>query len=98
MAMRTSRLVAEWGRRARIGLKRFGYSGLRRDRWQQPERVVAELGLQPGDRVADLGAGGGYFTFRLARAVGPSGVVYAVDTDRDVPSSLSERAVREGVG
>jgi predicted methyltransferase len=85
-------------RRARIAGKRLAYSGFGRDRWQQPDRVVAELGLRPGDRVADLGAGGGYFTFRLARAVGPSGVVYAVDTDRDMPAALAARAAGQGLG
>src|SRR4029450_11826070 len=55
-------------------LKRFAYDGFgRRDRWQHSERVIRELGLREGDRVADLGAGGGYFTFRLAEAVGPAG-------------------------
>jgi len=47
--------------------------GFDRDEWQQPERVVADLALAPARKVADLGAGGGYFTFRLARAVGPMG-------------------------
>jgi arsenite methyltransferase len=47
--------------------------------------------------VADLGAGAGYFTLRLARAVGPSGVVYAVDTDPDMPSAIAEKAVKEGL-
>src|SRR5262245_56667701 len=82
-------------RRARIGLKAFGYSGFGRDRWQQPDRVVGELGLKPGDRVADLGAGGGYFTFRLARAVLPSGVVYAVDTDPDMRAGMAAKAARD---
>jgi ubiquinone/menaquinone biosynthesis C-methylase UbiE len=62
-------------------VKRLMYEGWGRDSWQQPERVVRELGLRPGDRVADLGAGGGYFTFYLADAVGPAGRVYAVDVD-----------------
>ncbi len=89
--------VAQALRRARLTLKRFAYSGFGRDRWQQPDRVVAELGVRPGGRVADLGAGGGYFTFRLARAVGPSGVVYAVDTDRDMPPALAAQAVEQGL-
>ena len=73
-------------------LKRCAYEGFGRDRWQQPERVVADLTLAPGTRVADLGAGGGYFTFRLARAVGPTGLVYAVDVDPDMVAFLGEQA------
>ncbi len=76
--------------------KRFLYEGFGRDGWQQPERVLAELAIEPGDRVADLGAGGGYFTFRLAEAVGPTGVVYAVDVDPEMTAYLEKRAKREG--
>ena len=50
-----------------------------RDAEEQPDRVVRELGIAPGSTVADLGAGVGYFTWRLARAVGPTGKVIAVD-------------------
>ena len=39
-----------------------------RDQWQMPDRVIEALGLQPGQSVADIGAGTGYFTVRLARA------------------------------
>jgi ubiquinone/menaquinone biosynthesis C-methylase UbiE len=46
--------------------------------------------------VADLGAGGGYFTFRLADAVGETGRVYAVDVDESMVAYLRERAAREG--
>ena len=60
-------------------LKRFAYEGFARDSWQQPERVIEALGLEPGDRVADLGAGSGYFTLHLAQAVGPTGKVYGLD-------------------
>jgi arsenite methyltransferase len=52
-----------------------------RDAWQRPKEVVEELAIQPGSRVADLGAGGGYFTWHLAGAVGPEGTVYAVEID-----------------
>jgi arsenite methyltransferase len=74
------------------------YSGFGRDRWQKPEQVIAALGLEQGDRVADLGSGGGYFTFRLARAVGPSGVVFAVDRDRALLEAIERRATKEGQG
>lgn len=54
---------------------------LSRDAWQRPKEVVEQLAITPGSRVADLGAGGGYFTWYLAEAVGPQGTVYAVDID-----------------
>jgi len=78
-------------------LKRCAYEGWGRDEWQQPERVVGALGLEPGARVADLGSGGGYFTFRLARAVGPTGRVYAADVDEDLNAYVRERAEEEGL-
>ncbi|MDQ3932957.1 MAG: class I SAM-dependent methyltransferase [Actinomycetota bacterium] len=83
--------------RLRAAFKRFAYSGLRRDRWQQPNQVVEVLDLGTGDRVADVGAGGGYFTFRVARAVGTSGTVYAVDTDDDLLAWLFDEASAEGL-
>jgi ubiquinone/menaquinone biosynthesis C-methylase UbiE len=51
------------------------------DRYRQPDRLVASLGLRDGDRVADVGAGPGYLTFRLAQAVGARGGVVATDVD-----------------
>ena len=78
-------------------LKRCSYEGWGRDDWQQPERVVEALALQPGARVADLGSGGGYFTLRLAHAVGPTGQVYAVDVDEDLNAYVAERAKQEGL-
>jgi ubiquinone/menaquinone biosynthesis C-methylase UbiE len=71
--------------------KRFAYEGFDRDSWQKPDEVIAALGLSPGDRLADVGAGGGYFTFRLAEAVGDGGQVYAVDVDEDMLSYLEEQ-------
>ena len=76
-------------------LKQCAYGGFNRDTWQQPEKVIQSLQLRPGAAVADLGSGGGYFTFRLAKAVGPAGKVYAVDIDQDINAALNERAKNE---
>ena len=59
--------------------------------WQKPVAVVRALGLRRGQVVADIGAGPGYFTKRLARAVGPSGHVYAVDAEPVILDVLRER-------
>lgn len=67
-----------------------------RDAWQHPQQVIDALSPASGSRVADLGAGGGYFTFRLLEAVGPNGVVYAVDTDKASLDYIEQQAVRQG--
>jgi len=77
-------------------LKSCAYEGINRDSWQHPEKVIASLGIPPGAVVADLGSGGGYFTFRLAQTVGPKGKVYAVDVDEGLNRELSQRAQKEG--
>jgi arsenite methyltransferase len=79
-----------------VTLKRLAYEGFGRDRWQQPEKAIEYLGITGGSRVADLGCGGGYFTFRLAQAVGSSGTVYAVDVDADMTEYVSREALKRG--
>ena len=81
----------------RTELKRWIYEGGGRDAWQKPDEVMRALAIAPGAHVADIGSGGGYFTFRFARAVGASGRVYAVDIDEDMLRQLGERAHREGL-
>ena len=66
-----------------------------RDEWQKPDLVVESLGLKLGDEVADLGAGSGYFTIRLAREVGATGKVYAVDLDPKLLEHIDRRAKEE---
>ncbi len=68
-----------------------------RDEWQQPEKVMATLALKPGQSVADLGSGSGYFTLRLARAVGPSGKVYGVDMSCEMLDNLAKQARTENL-
>jgi len=68
-----------------------------RDDWQQPDRVMDALGIADGSSVADLGAGGGWFTTRLALRVGPNGVVYAEDIQREMIESIRRRVDREGL-
>jgi arsenite methyltransferase len=77
-------------------LKRWSYEGFDRDAWQKPDEVIALLEIAPGAQIADVGAGGGYFTFRLADAAGDSGRVYAVDVDDDMLGYLRERVAEEG--
>ena len=67
-----------------------------RDAWQKPHEVIQELSLAPDARVADLGAGTGYFSARLANML-PQGRVYAVDIEPDMVKYLGERAKREGL-
>jgi predicted methyltransferase len=68
-----------------------------REGWQKVADIVAALGVRDGSSVADIGAGRGFFTVRLAREVGPGGRVYAVDVAEDDLRRLRERADDEGL-
>lgn len=67
----------------------------KRDEWQKPDEVLRELALSPAEVVADLGAGTGYFSVRLARAL-PKGRVLAIDVEPRLVEHMRERAKREG--
>jgi len=69
----------------------------KRAEWQKPNEVVARLNLKPGDDVADLGAGSGYFTLLFAKAVGPQGKVYAIDILPEMLDYVRQRAQNDGV-
>jgi ubiquinone/menaquinone biosynthesis C-methylase UbiE len=68
-----------------------------RDAWQKPEQVMMALGIADGSVVGDLGAAGGWFTIRLARFVGPNGLVYAEDVQRQMIEAIDRRVKREGL-
>lgn len=67
-----------------------------RDAWQKPDAVVAALSLNPASVVADLGAGTGYFSIRIARKV-PEGKVFAVDIEPKMVAHVEERARHESL-
>ena len=69
----------------------------KRERWQKVDEVFAAMAVRPGATVADLGAGDGFFTARLAKAVGDSGRVYAVDVSLDALRNLRNRVKDDGL-
>lgn len=65
--------------------------------WQKPDEIMDALNIADGAVVADVGAGAGWFTVRLARRVGPNGRVYAEDIQRPMLEAISYRVSREGL-
>ena len=68
-----------------------------RDEEERPEEVLDALKLKPGDVVADVGAGVGYFSVRMARRVGNQGRVLAVDIQQAMLDQLKSRRDKEGL-
>jgi SAM-dependent methyltransferase len=68
-----------------------------RAKWQKPDQIMDALGIADGSRVADIGAGAGWFTIRLARRVGPNGRVYAQDVQQQMLEAIRRRVSREGL-
>src|SRR5579859_1656264 len=67
-----------------------------RAQWQKPDEVVAALELKAGQVACDIGAGPGYFSLRLARAVGDAGRVFAVDVEPRILEALRKRIEASG--
>jgi arsenite methyltransferase len=65
-----------------------------RDQDQKPAQVVDALGLKPGMRIADLGAGSGYFTQRFVQAVTDTGKVYVIDVEPEALKYVKDRLMR----
>src|SRR5689334_20528962 len=66
----------------------------KRDAYQKPQEVMTALAIKPDEVIADIGAGSGYFTFRLAQHVGGKGKIYAVDVSPDMILHINRR-IRE---
>jgi len=69
-----------------------------RAEWQKPTSLVEALAIRPGMRVADVGAGTGFFLRYLAAAVGPSGRVFAVEVEQNLVAHMKQRAKDEKLG
>jgi len=67
-----------------------------RDQWQRPHEIITALSLRPTDLEADIGAGTGYLSVRLARHL-TAGTVYVVDAEKDMVQHLTERAKASGI-
>lgn len=65
--------------------------------WQKPDQIMDALGIADGSVVADIGAGSGWFTVHLARRVGPRGIVYAQDVQRQMLEAIRRRVAKEGL-
>jgi ubiquinone/menaquinone biosynthesis C-methylase UbiE len=68
-----------------------------RDEWQKPDFIMDELQIADGSKVADLGSGGGWFSIRLARRVGPNGLVYAEDVQAPMIAEIKRRVQLEAL-
>lgn len=66
-------------------------------RFVEPDKIVTHLHLRPGDKVADFGAGSGYFTKALAQIVGPSGRVYACEIQKSLLDTIAALAQKSGL-
>ncbi len=79
------------------GKKRFRHDDEARREWQNPEAILADIGLGPGMVFADLGCGEGFFALPAARIVGERGRIYALDINAESIGHLRAAAEKEGL-
>ncbi len=81
---------------------KHGHGGLpdekTRRQWQNPEAILAGIGLKPGLIFMDIGCGDGFFALPAARIVGEGGAVYGVDINAEAIGRLKEKAAAAGLG
>ncbi|GIW79924.1 MAG: methyltransferase type 11 [Gemmatales bacterium] len=68
-----------------------------REKEERPSKLIQALKIQPGQTIADIGAGSGYFAFRIAKLVGPKGKVYAVDIQPEMLAIIKKRIKADNV-
>jgi ubiquinone/menaquinone biosynthesis C-methylase UbiE len=82
---------------AHCGRKRFPHDDAERRKWQDPEAVLADIGLGPGQVFVDLGCGEGFFSIPASKIVGEQGRVYALDINSEAVESLHRFAEEHGL-
>jgi len=73
------------------------YNHAERRLWQDAQAILSQIGLKPGDTLADIGSGDGYFSIPAARIVGKTGKVYALDVSAEAIAELKEAASAAGL-
>jgi ubiquinone/menaquinone biosynthesis C-methylase UbiE len=73
------------------------YNHAERRLWQDAPAILAQIGLKPGDTLADIGSGDGYFSIPAAKMVGQSGKIYALDVSAEAISELKATASAAGL-
>jgi len=71
--------------------------GKDREQWQKPDQIMDALKIADGSVVGEIGAGGGWFTIRLAHRVSQNGIVYAEDIQKEMLEAIRRRVQREGL-
>ncbi len=66
-----------------------------REQWESSASILRMLAIKPGQKIADVGCGLGYFTLKMAHLAGPTGLVYAIDTDESYTQRVMEFAAKE---
>jgi ubiquinone/menaquinone biosynthesis C-methylase UbiE len=73
------------------------YNNAERRLWQDAPAILSQIGLKPGDTLADIGSGDGYFSIPAAGMVGKSGLVYALDVSAEAMGELKAAASAAGI-
>lgn len=78
--------------------RQFPIDDPERRNWQDPEKILTDIGLEPGMTFVDVGCGDGYFSIPAARMVGQEGKVISIDIDKGAILRLRQRAAEEALG
>jgi ubiquinone/menaquinone biosynthesis C-methylase UbiE len=75
----------------------LGYLYIKNIMFSDPIKNIEQFDINPGDSVADFGSGSGHYSLALAKTVGETGMVYAIDIQKDLLSKIKNEAVRRGL-